>query len=90
MEQNLRFQEGLRHENESLKMSLNDYKSKLEECQVQIGESHAELLRLEQLAKRLQEKTPVKVGLGVLIISIRFTFICKGMQSNLLCVFYNY
>jgi len=46
--------ESLRHENNSLKLTVEQQRIRLERCQAEIGESRAQLGQLENLAQRLQ------------------------------------
>ena len=59
LERQLQQTASLRQDNDSLRQSVQDYKTRLQQCQVTIGESRAELRRLEQQvaggAKRHQQ-----------------------------------
>lgn len=56
LEAEIKSQNATRQENSELRGVIQQQQDKLAQCQTEIGESHAQLLRLEQLAQRLQER----------------------------------
>ena len=54
LERQLQQSGSLRHDNETLRQNVQEYQQKLQQCQVTIGESQAELRRLEHVARKQQ------------------------------------